>query len=392
MRIRLTTFALTAALVATVPLAAQESAVYRALDFEDAGRWEEAAAVYRQELRGPSSLHALFGLERSLLTLNRGEELAAVLAELTRERPQDEIARSMYVRTLLRLERRDAARAFVRQWMTDQPLEAEAYRQLYAIAPLTDQEARAVWRVLRTRLGAEPMQAVASEFTDHLLEGGLWSVAREVLEELFAGSRAPDVGERLAFATARAGDVSRARAVAREARVPDRSPALGWLAMYEGDLGLARDLLRRADEADRSAILPLALLSRTSASRAPAFGAALLQLARGDTAAAARGFTSASFEVPGAEPLLLAWAARLYESRRDWRTAGELHDRIVFEFPDAAEAPEAVLGQARTLVRIGSREAALRRFEDLILVYPESALVPVARRELDLLRGGVPPA
>jgi TolA-binding protein len=63
---------------------------------------------------------------------------------------------------------------------------------------------------------------------------------------------------------------------------------------------------------------------------------------------------------------------------------------VAREHPASPEAPEAVLAQARSRLRNGNRAEAVERLEHLILTYPVSALVPVARRELDVLRGAVP--
>jgi TolA-binding protein len=62
--------------------------------------------------------------------------------------------------------------------------------------------------------------------------------------------------------------------------------------------------------------------------------------------------------------------------------------RITAEHADAPEAAEAELAWARALVRRGDRAAARARFEHLIVTYPESALVPIARRELEALGAG----
>jgi hypothetical protein len=42
-------------------------------------------------------------------------------------------------------------------------------------------------------------------------------------------------------------------------------------------------------------------------------------------------------------------------------------------------------------VRAGNRTTAAGRLEHLILTYPQSALVPQARRELELAKSAIPP-
>lgn len=373
-------------------LSAQQSAVYRALELEDALRWEEAAALYRAEVGGPEAVQAAFGLERALLTLGRAEELEAVLAELVRAQGVHELIRSMYVRTLLRLERRAAARAFVSEWIAAHPSDPEAYRQLYAISPLTAADARALWRRVRTGAASDSTRTISDELAEHVLAAGLWDVAREILEDRYTRNRDPETAGQLALAAARAGDVNHARRVASEAGLPADAPARAWLALYAGDLAGARGLLMRAEEADPGAIQPLAVLSRTGAAAAPGFGGAVLALARSDTADAARALAASVSEVAGAESLLLIWAARLNAARGDGAGAGRLYDVVARDYPQSVEAPEAILEQARLLTRAGRSEAAAERFEHLILTYPASAVLPAARRELDVLRGRTPPA
>ncbi|HEX6250173.1 MAG TPA: hypothetical protein VFZ56_01920 [Gemmatimonadaceae bacterium] len=377
---------------AVTPSSAQESAVYRALELEDASRWEEAAVLYRAEIRGPDAVQAAFGLERALLTLGRAEELEAVLAELVRGQDAHELIRSMYVRTLLRLERRTAARVFASEWIAARPSEPEAYRQLYAIAPLPAADARGLWRRIRSGVASDSLRTIADELAEHVLAAGLWDVAREILEDRYSRGRDHETAGQLALAAARAGDVDRARRVAADAGLPADAPARAWLALYSGDLAAARSLLMRADDADPGAIQPLAVLSRTRATIAPVFGTAVLALARGDSAGAARGLAASAQEVAGAESLMLMWAARLHAARGDEAGAGRLYDAVARDHPHSAEAPEAILEQARLLTRSGRSEAAAERFEHLILTYPASAVLPAARRELDALRGRTPPA
>ena len=93
--------------------------------------------------------------------------------------------------------------------------------------------------------------------------------------------------------------------------------------------------------------------------------------------------------MPDATTLLLATAAQLDADRHDAR-AVTLWQLIVQQHADAPEAPEAELEWARALRRSGQTNAAVDRLEHLILTYPQSALVPQARRELDELRGAVP--
>ena len=105
-----------------------------------------------------------------------------------------------------------------------------------------------------------------------------------------------------------------------------------------------------------------------------------------------------TFYIPGAvesvihdfaAPLLLGYAARLWSQRRNDAQAISIWGRIVNSYPISPEAAESDLEWARTLRRKGDLAGATERFEHLILSFPNSALVPQARRELETLRSDV---
>ena len=133
----------------------------------------------------------------------------------------------------------------------------------------------------------------------------------------------------------------------------------------------------------------MAMLGRTTADTGRTAGAAFLALARGDTLAAAQRFERAADELTDAAPLLLGFAARLWSQRKADAPAIALWSRIVQRFPLSPEAAESDLEWARTLRRKGDRAGATERLEHLILTFPNSALVPQARRELETLRSGI---
>lgn len=194
----------------------------------------------------------------------------------------------------------------------------------------------------------------------------------------------------LAWGWIRAGDVTKARELLAHSDSGD-ADALGWLALYDGNLAAARKSLRPEVESSPEALAALALLARTRADSAPVTGRAFLALARGDTVAAAAGFEKAATELGDAAPLLLATAARLYEFHHSESQAIALWSAIVEKASDAPEAPEAELDWARALRRGGQNQAAVTHLEHLILTYPQSALLPQARRELELSRNGIAP-
>jgi tetratricopeptide (TPR) repeat protein len=195
----------------------------------------------------------------------------------------------------------------------------------------------------------------------------------------------------VAWGWVRRGDLARARAALARGGESWDERAAAWIALYEGDLESARTGLRRLEETTRDAVLALALLSRTRADSSVPVGEAFLSLARGDTAAAASAFERSAAQLSDATPLLLNMAARLYLGLSDTTRSIALWQRIVDGHADAPEAAEAELAWARVLRRRGDGQAAIARLEHLILTYPRSALVPQARRELELARGNVPP-
>ena len=200
-----------------------------------------------------------------------------------------------------------------------------------------------------------------------------------------------DAVRAVAWAWVRMGDVTRARAtLARGGEESDERSA-AWMALYEGDLKTARTGLRRLDEVTRDAVLALSVLARTRGERSEGIGRAFLALARTDTAAAAAVFESTASELSDASPLLLAIAARLYRSTSDSAKSEVIWDTLIKTHPQSPEAAEADLEWAKVLRRGGKSAAAIARLEHLILTYPQSALVPQARRELELAKGTIPP-
>ena len=202
-----------------------------------------------------------------------------------------------------------------------------------------------------------------------------------------------DVARATAMAWVRAGDLARAREALRAAGADaDSSDAAGWLALYEGRLGDARTLMRGVREPGPELAVALGIVSRTRGDSAPALGRAFLTLARGDSAAAAVQFADAATEHPEAAPAMLIVAARLDAARGDQPGALALWQRIVGTYGESPEAAESELEWARLLRRRGDKAGAVEHLERLILNAPQSALLPQARRELELAKGTVPPA
>ena len=203
----------------------------------------------------------------------------------------------------------------------------------------------------------------------------------------------PDAHDRyarlVAWGWVRTGNLDRAKKLLEDAGGDD-DQIEGWLALYQGDLAGARAHLSPSMASRPELLTALALLERTKAERSPETGRAFLTLARGDTLEAAADFQAAAGKLPEAGSLLLATAARLYAARNALPQATAIWRSIVEGSPDAPEAPEADLEWARALRASGETEASVKRLEHLILTYPESAMVPQARREMELARRSIP--
>jgi hypothetical protein len=197
----------------------------------------------------------------------------------------------------------------------------------------------------------------------------------------------------IAWGWVRTGDMNRARAALAAAGAEgDSSDAAGWLALYEGNLKAARGLLRGGTESSPELALALGLVARLKVDSAPAIGRAFLALARADTAGAAAQFAAAADNTPVVRSLLLSTAAQLQAALNHEAEAVAIWTRIVTSDQDTPEAPQAELEWARMLRRKGDVPGATTHLEHMILTYPQSALVPQARRELELTKSAIPPS
>ena len=247
----------------------------------------------------------------------------------------------------------------------------------------------------RAEAGMDSATAAATVVGTHLRALASLGKPDDAQHVLDAYAAHLDAGQRAAFARVLAwgwvqrGDLDRARALLAQAGGGEDA-AQGWIALYGGDLATARRLLRPGTEASPALLTALSLLQRTTADSSPSVGRAFLTLARGDTLAAAAAFDSAAAAMPDIASLLRFTAGRLFAERGDVPHAITAWSDVVEHMPNAPEAPAAELEWARALRREGQHAAAVKRLEHLILTYPQSALVPQARRELELARAAVP--
>ena len=171
----------------------------------------------------------------------------------------------------------------------------------------------------------------------------------------------------------------------------------GRIRLFQGDIAGAVDRLKRAgpyagdreDATSRTALL--AMLQPIERDSMPALGHAMLQLEQGDTSHAISGLAEVARTLPagrgGAELSFLA--GRLAAASGN---AGDA-ERLLRAAADSAApgtAPAAELALGELLLAHDRSPDAIAQLEHLILTYPESALVPQARRRLDQIRGAVP--
>ena len=208
---------------------------------------------------------------------------------------------------------------------------------------------------------------------------------------------------RLALAKARVarGELDRADAALADDSSVAAIAQHGWIALYRGNLTGAMEAFRlagpyatdRAAATERTAMI--ALLQHIEEESSPELGAALLTLARGDSAAAIVALRRAASRLPALggrlEVLLLAGQVAARTGGTQEATAIALFDEIVRAGgAESAAPPAAELEWARLLVRNGQSAEAIPHLEHLILTYPNSAFVPEARRVLERARGAIP--
>lgn len=401
-----------------------------------AGNWEAAAsewarAVARSPDAGPN---AASQLAEAPLTMR--DRVTRVLTA-----PEAHVrAKRVGAEVLLSWGQPTAAWAVLAPTLADSEAQAALRRFADLAGALTTPEGHRVRGLALNRwadlVPSPAAERARSEAVRELLEAGDRGAARQVLEghsdasgdaqaallQLLIADGQLDAAEkrlaaegrltaddraalRLALAKARVarGELERADA----ALAGDSSVAAiaqhGWIALYRGNLQRAMAAFRlagpyatdRAAATERTAMM--ALLQRMQGESSPELGAALLTLARGDSAAAIVALRRAGsrLPVPGGrlEVLLLAGQVAARAGGEHEATATALFDEIVRGGGGSGESaapPAAELEWARLLVRNDRAAEAIPHLEHLILTYPNSAFVPEARRVLERARGVIP--
>lgn len=342
-------------------------------------RWgEPAAAVAMVQTAMPSDPESGTALLRTLFEALRGR--------------LDRASRLASAATLEAIAQRESGPAMVRS-MTDA---ARAYADAG-----DERNARRVLAAVSANGGGPDGNAAAASTTmlQVLIAEGKVAEAERALSAL--GNQVdPDEHDRLArrvaMAWVRTGDFSRAEALIVHDSSTQGFDLRGRLRLFRGDLAGANDLLKQAgpydDEREQALerVTLLTLIQAIGVDSLPALGSALSVLERGDSARAISELAALAVTLKpagAAESRLLA--ARIALATRD--TAGALrllHAADVKEAPGTAAA--ARLDIARISVAAGRAADARAELEQLIIDFPESAVVPEARRLRDTLRGAIP--
>jgi hypothetical protein len=206
------------------------------------------------------------------------------------------------------------------------------------------------------------------------------------------------VKEKLAWGWVREGELDRAENLLVGDSTVGSQAVQGWVALYRGDLTLAQEQFRAAgpytqsrDEATRRSGI-LVMLERIQGGRFPELGASLLAIERGDSARGVEGLREAALLLPpgGGRAEVLVLAGDVAAAVGDTALSENLLLEAMSVEPDGPVAPAAELALASLYASTGRNEEAARRLEHLVLTFPESAVVPQARRLLDRVRGAIP--
>ncbi len=171
----------------------------------------------------------------------------------------------------------------------------------------------------------------------------------------------------------------------------------GWMALFIGDLKIATKNFRAAgplagsrEESIRRTQVA-GLIQRIEPDSVPEFGRALYLLAQGDTGAALVQFAVAAESLPprGGRADVLFYAGQVAKAKGDQARAQPLLLGVLTADPMGAAAPVAEFNLAESYALAGRAQESVRHLEHLILTYPQSAMLPAARRLLDQQRGKV---
>lgn len=201
---------------------------------------------------------------------------------------------------------------------------------------------------------------------------------------------------RVAMAYARTGDLRRADSMLAVDTSIAGFDARGRVRAFMGDLKGASELLRLAGpfDDDRAFVVRRvaigALIQMADADSSAEMGNALLALERGDTAAAVAALERAAADLgPAGAAAVLVTAGDLAVAVGDAASAARQY--LAAEERDLpASSARARHGRATLMLAAGDTDGALKLVESILLDFPDSAVVPAARRLRDQMIGAVP--
>ena len=175
-----------------------------------------------------------------------------------------------------------------------------------------------------------------------------------------------------------------------------RAALLGRLEVLEGHATAARNHLELAatvpgaDPSGRvAAIRWLAMLDSIDSTTVARFGRGVVSVAKGEPVVLVAAVGAWVLGRPDGGDVLLALSAEELEAAGFHDQASAVRSELVRRWPVSAETPGALLAMARDAARTDPHQAA-SWLAQLIVDHPDSALAPVARRELLTLQGSVP--
>jgi tetratricopeptide (TPR) repeat protein len=217
-------------------------------------------------------------------------------------------------------------------------------------------------------------------------------------EERLRPSEVQELRETVGWAWVLAGEFDRADAILQSDSSVGAYAIRGWAALYAGNLRAARahflvagPFAQSRERATRRTSM-LALLQGVEQDTMPALGQALLWLERADTSRALDELELVARELPdsGGRSPVLTLAGGLANEVGDLERAESLLLEALDADSAGPSAPTAEYSLGVVLASSGREAAAVDRLEHMILNHPGSALVPEARRLLDLVRGAIP--
>ncbi|MED5417406.1 MAG: tetratricopeptide repeat protein, partial [Verrucomicrobiota bacterium] len=88
----------------------------------------------------------------------------------------------------------------------------------------------------------------------------------------------------------------------------------------------------------------------------------------------------------------VAKMAAFYYQKEDYARAVDVFENVLADYPDANFLDVILFNYGRCLYKLGRKQEARRRFDQLINDFPESEIAPEAKKIVDALKKAVAPA